>query len=431
MWKKYIKEVISELNDIQQLPSSGILAGGAIANKIWEKVSGNKAIINDIDIFIFKSIKSVNDADINNEETKNEHYTKSIEDDLSINTYHDGYHLYLNYCTTTKSYYRILDTERLNEINTIFIESNDEDPNIVIGSFDLNCTQVAYDLATGELYYTEDFDKFIRTGVIAIVNINTPSHTLLRMLSKRDVLNANVDMEREVSYIMQLHKNHIKKNIRFNFSEKYLPIFKKYKNEIKELGFSIEKQEVKYNPKLPSVIYRINPIATTFPFLCEIQERVTKYDTLEDVPYIKHIHALNFYYKFIYGNEDLKTTWEDLGLFWSIGKHYTTAKELELFKPTIKILSKLCEKHILIKKALYGLTLKEQIKIIDLLSEYIKDKDKDYVNDILSVSDSKMLFETIEDVEDHFTLMHIKHRAFINRMVNSREANQKEIVLPF
>jgi hypothetical protein len=34
-------------------PKEGYLAGGSLANLIWEYVSNNKAIINDIDIFNF------------------------------------------------------------------------------------------------------------------------------------------------------------------------------------------------------------------------------------------------------------------------------------------------------------------------------------------------------------------------------------------
>jgi hypothetical protein len=34
----------------------GFLAGGSISNLIWEEISGNKSIINDIDIFILDEI---------------------------------------------------------------------------------------------------------------------------------------------------------------------------------------------------------------------------------------------------------------------------------------------------------------------------------------------------------------------------------------
>jgi superfamily II DNA or RNA helicase len=38
------------------LPQSGLLAGGSIANIVWELVSGNKAVVNDIDVFHFNGV---------------------------------------------------------------------------------------------------------------------------------------------------------------------------------------------------------------------------------------------------------------------------------------------------------------------------------------------------------------------------------------
>ena len=43
------------------LPKRGFLAGGSLANTIWELHSGNKAVVNDIDIFLF-------DGNIKNQE---------------------------------------------------------------------------------------------------------------------------------------------------------------------------------------------------------------------------------------------------------------------------------------------------------------------------------------------------------------------------
>ena len=40
------------------LPKEGFVAGGSIANIIWELVSGNKAIVNDVDIFVFDSVQA-------------------------------------------------------------------------------------------------------------------------------------------------------------------------------------------------------------------------------------------------------------------------------------------------------------------------------------------------------------------------------------
>ena len=45
------RKAINELK-LYNLPKRGFLAGGSLANLVWEFASGNKAVINDIDILI-------------------------------------------------------------------------------------------------------------------------------------------------------------------------------------------------------------------------------------------------------------------------------------------------------------------------------------------------------------------------------------------
>jgi hypothetical protein len=42
------RNAINKIKETWELP--GFLAGGSISNLIWEEISGNKSIINDIDI---------------------------------------------------------------------------------------------------------------------------------------------------------------------------------------------------------------------------------------------------------------------------------------------------------------------------------------------------------------------------------------------
>ena len=47
-WITYLKD------NFGTFPDKGFIAGGSLANLIWEQKSGNVAKINDIDIFIYK-----------------------------------------------------------------------------------------------------------------------------------------------------------------------------------------------------------------------------------------------------------------------------------------------------------------------------------------------------------------------------------------
>ena len=51
------RQAIDRIKSEWGLPLHGFVAGGAIANIVWELVSGNKAIINDVDVFVFDGIQ--------------------------------------------------------------------------------------------------------------------------------------------------------------------------------------------------------------------------------------------------------------------------------------------------------------------------------------------------------------------------------------
>ena len=53
--EKLGRNALEFLKTKSKLPKSGIIAGGALGNLIWEQVSGNIAIINDIDVFVFEN----------------------------------------------------------------------------------------------------------------------------------------------------------------------------------------------------------------------------------------------------------------------------------------------------------------------------------------------------------------------------------------
>ena len=62
-------------------PKHGVIAGGSLGNLIWEQVSGNVAVVNDIDIFIFdREINSENVYGDNTNTTDNKKiFYRSLE----------------------------------------------------------------------------------------------------------------------------------------------------------------------------------------------------------------------------------------------------------------------------------------------------------------------------------------------------------------
>jgi len=53
---KISRKALTILKLKYKIPERGFIAGGALANLMWELVSGNKAIINDIDVFIMTDL---------------------------------------------------------------------------------------------------------------------------------------------------------------------------------------------------------------------------------------------------------------------------------------------------------------------------------------------------------------------------------------
>jgi hypothetical protein len=124
------REALEKLKSEFGIPKRGFIAGGSLANTIWELVSGNKAVVNDIDVFVFRQ-----KTDIPLEETR-ETLFRYKETDKKF------YEDYTGICwsTYTKNYYAIVSSETNGIFNEILYDSNTEEPQIILNSFYINCT---------------------------------------------------------------------------------------------------------------------------------------------------------------------------------------------------------------------------------------------------------------------------------------------------
>ena len=124
-WKQYVPQVIAELNELQTLPKTGLLAGGAIANKIWEKITKKPMPVNDIDIFIYdKHLEPSNSLDI--DKYKNYIYSKK---DVTKNF--DSY-AGIRYESKHSKCYKIEKHSRDNLLNFVNYTASTTDYNIIL-----------------------------------------------------------------------------------------------------------------------------------------------------------------------------------------------------------------------------------------------------------------------------------------------------------
>lgn len=211
---KLVRKAITEIKLKWGLPDKGFIAGGSIANLVWNYCSGQKAVVNDIDIFL----KSTEDKSFVFEYESKEY------------KYSDTYR-HLQQQLLVKNRYKIYSVSRHGMLNTINISEN-ATPISILQSFDINATCVGYSIEEDKVYYLETFSDFLATGNLKIVNMMTPAHTAIRLIKKKYDLNVSID-EYEFRIVQFCLTNRYMQDFdRFRFQTKYAEMFVKYENEL-------------------------------------------------------------------------------------------------------------------------------------------------------------------------------------------------------
>lgn len=226
-------KALTKLKSLYDLPSTGFLTGGSLANLIWEEVSGNRAEINDIDIFIISEVVSNYDHVCKITSFTNTQHEKVIFEDYKG----------LNYRYDSKITYLIEKATNRDIFNEIYYSSTTKDPQIIIDSFDINCCQVGFNLSEQKFYWTKDFLEFLQTGKLKITDLSTPAHTAIRLAKKMTQLGTNCDkIEFDIIKYAIKHK-HIIGTSRFRFKEKYKLDFERYKSILENDFILIQDKE--------------------------------------------------------------------------------------------------------------------------------------------------------------------------------------------
>jgi len=345
------KRAIDKIKTTWGLPQSGFITGGSIANLIWEEVSGNKAVINDIDVFLFDGIleKLVQDKS----QTLYEHSTK---EDIWYEDYNG-----IAFMTKEKDFYCINESTKDGMFNYIKYQSNSPEPRVVIDSFDINCTAVGYSIDNDEYYWTEEFEKFLETGILRITNIKTPSHTVLRIIKKADELNATLT-EFELNILQYaLSDNVYLSPYKVRFQERYLEVFVKYIDRLSEF-FYIQKD-----------VQCIEWLKVSQNKDVKLWKLISSNQRVFDDKNLQGLKADNylFYIRNIYSNknQNLKLIWEHLHYFYDTPGYV----DKEVSEEDIKLLSRLVYNAPNAIPNLKGLKLSEQINLVRKLLEVYND----------------------------------------------------------
>lgn len=182
--------VLEHLRQFGNLPEKGILAGQAVDSALTDLFGQGGGVYNDLDIFrqcttahaskmqLRKASKTAFRGELNVA-------WKSDEEDN-----YEALHFVMDLIKT----YSIASVSRrdmLNFVNCSMADGymgNSLTTAHVIEGFDLNCTRVGVDLATGLLHWDKHYEAFRRSRQLKIVMMHTPWHTFLRLIRKAQEL---------------------------------------------------------------------------------------------------------------------------------------------------------------------------------------------------------------------------------------------------
>ena len=226
-----VTQVLDRLSKLEELPKEGFLCGGSVANTILSIIDGKDYPINDLDIFNIDKETSHSNAPI-----------RIDDNDITSDRYENRAII----PSSSKGNYRITTTHYNGLINYVYVYFSYVDGvqvkdqyQMILNSFDINCCKVGIDLSTNTLFLTKDFVDFIHTRQIECVNPTTPGHTAIRVLKKRDDLNAFLNKDDVFKFLSQFYNynNNVinnRLNLTLFFGKKYKDLFHKYENELNE-----------------------------------------------------------------------------------------------------------------------------------------------------------------------------------------------------
>lgn len=361
------RQAIDQIKSKWGLPKRGFVAGGSIANIVWELVSGNKAVVNDIDIFILeKQIDKIDDD--------SKTLFKYKEQDLKYYEDYSG----ISFSSYTKDFYTISESLREGIFNTISYNSNTTDPGLVISSFDINATKIGYSIDEDKLYWTKDFEEFLETGELKISNLMTPSHTAVRLAKKSKELNVELK-EFECNLLQYSLYYKFSDMIKLRFKERYFDMYKEYEYLLGEYFIMCRDEQMEE--------YILNKFGekTELHYVKSIELKGEKPKTklqelfqdrrpsiFSDDVNLNNIFLSGiflFYMRNIYGDEEKVKLWSKLSYFFDDPNYF----DKEVDNDDIDLLNRLCKFAPKSIQNLKGIKLSEQIIIVKRLLDKFKD----------------------------------------------------------
>lgn len=385
-----VRDAVERIKSTWGLPDRGFIAGGSIANLVWELVSGKKAVVNDIDVFIFDGIISeIDPSDKKSLFRYQEKETKFWEDYTGM-----------RYSSINKDFYTIEGSEHDEMFNKVRYKSNKVDTDIILRSFDINATKVGYSIEEDKCYWTSEFEEFLNTGELKVCNVMTPAHTAIRIVKKQKELDCKLD-HFEIDLLKHAIEHRFSDVIRSKFKSRYFDIYNQH-IDVLEKDFLIKRDKhtedyIKSHFNEETCIYYLEPVidSTTFD---DSKDFVYGREVFNDEN-LRKIYITQeylFYMRSIYGKDNLPELWSKLYFFFTDISYVDcqpTVEDLEL----ISRLGKYAPNSI---DNLKGKKLSEQIKLV----KWILEKYEEDPIVAISILEKHRLSQDVLDEHDLFLL---------------------------
>ena len=185
-------DVYNYLSKIETLPKSGFIAGQSITSALLHlHGTGNTGPINDIDIYELDKKKHPRSLAMSfYPEQYRIGYHSRPENAPDRNMEHSNDYTGVEFFSVKKAtLFNITDVKYNGLLNLIKVTNFSSDfkvtPFQILESFDLNMVKVGLDISTKKLCWTSDFEFFIKTGQLEIVNAHSMFHTACRLEKKK------------------------------------------------------------------------------------------------------------------------------------------------------------------------------------------------------------------------------------------------------
>ena len=229
-------DIIRKLNQYAELPKTGFLAGGAVANTILSMEWDGEYPINDLDIFRIESTDGLESRKMPHRDTR-----------MNLIAAYWGVIIISRFGRS----YTVSKTEAKGILNFVDVQLDRDHQKmqnyrIIMEGFDLNCCQVGLDLESAELIYSPNFEAFLKTMQLQVSHPCTPFHTAVRIAKKKKELQCYCNDEVQFQYLSQIplilspakQGNSAEKQIpspvhyAMYFGEKHYGIYKQHKEDL-------------------------------------------------------------------------------------------------------------------------------------------------------------------------------------------------------